>query len=509
MLLGWLLWMLRPGRIHFSSWVFSRKPADREQELLAVLKGSDDRIMTMPSGVESCSDEAPGCQICRLPWDEADVCPRMLECGHSYCTSCISKLCTKDFPCPTDRRTTKRRRVEEFPKNFGLLSALKTTPPSADRERRRGKRALRCEPAAPHHNQDAPSREEREKLLALQKMSLPVIRAKLSDTCYKLAAGLRVQGEQAEAVARFELGLQISPDSWQRGWALANIGFSFTDMGPSAASSRILLRACGVLQSVVVKDPRSSYLVDHSVASLNYVTNALEVGQIDAKQAEEVLLASEENILKFGPTLRNKAQLLCARSRLCLSRGELEESQTALEEAWGMAREESGAEACYWSLLRIKRWRLIKDEEAGLQEAPWEKLLGCEQPEWCRAFARILKRIGATLGDAIEGKTVCAELAMPFWLLGSVCARAGRAEPAAEALALSLLIVSSVTSRLAAAHSEFKDQELLALLECDWKPAWAAGAAEELEVCERLLAATPRDPPNGAGRQLRVLLGLE
>ena len=65
------------------------------------------------------------CQVCREVYDYQDLCPRMLKCGHSFCTRCLWQLLTADdkIPCPTCRVEVNVRQdgVAGLPKNFALL----------------------------------------------------------------------------------------------------------------------------------------------------------------------------------------------------------------------------------------------------------------------------------------------------------------------------------------------------------------------------------------------------
>ena len=72
------------------------------------------------------------CQVCREVYDYQDLCPRMLKCGHSFCTRCLWQLLTADdkIPCPTCRVEVNVRQdgVAGLPKNFALLNILDVKP---------------------------------------------------------------------------------------------------------------------------------------------------------------------------------------------------------------------------------------------------------------------------------------------------------------------------------------------------------------------------------------------
>ena len=37
------------------------------------------------------------CSVCFNPFDDQNICPRNLSCGHSFCTSCLERLPGKCF----------------------------------------------------------------------------------------------------------------------------------------------------------------------------------------------------------------------------------------------------------------------------------------------------------------------------------------------------------------------------------------------------------------------------
>ncbi|CAI2329680.1 unnamed protein product [Caenorhabditis sp. 36 PRJEB53466] len=73
-------------------------------------------------------DEAATCSICAVPYKtEGDRVPRVLSCGHTYCSGCIDKMTVRFsfliplFQCPNDRIVTTGP-SSVIPKNFSLLS---------------------------------------------------------------------------------------------------------------------------------------------------------------------------------------------------------------------------------------------------------------------------------------------------------------------------------------------------------------------------------------------------
>ena len=68
------------------------------------------------------------CSICTSKFDQQDVLPVSLSCGHALCTRCLSKLKTR--MCPYDK-VAIRPDVEAFPPNAALLQLLGHKPDSA------------------------------------------------------------------------------------------------------------------------------------------------------------------------------------------------------------------------------------------------------------------------------------------------------------------------------------------------------------------------------------------
>ncbi|KAB7494332.1 Tripartite motif-containing protein 59 [Armadillidium nasatum] len=60
------------------------------------------------------------CEICSLEYSDTETIPRVLDCGHSFCTSCIAQL--ENTLCPKCRANIPSGK--EFPVNFSLLSLV-------------------------------------------------------------------------------------------------------------------------------------------------------------------------------------------------------------------------------------------------------------------------------------------------------------------------------------------------------------------------------------------------
>ncbi|KAL7643101.1 UNVERIFIED_CONTAM: hypothetical protein RMT77_006391 [Armadillidium vulgare] len=68
-------------------------------------------------------DELIRCEICTLEFNDFDVIPKVLHCGHSLCSPCIKKIFVNDRRCPVCRDVINVG--ERFlPKNYTLLKAV-------------------------------------------------------------------------------------------------------------------------------------------------------------------------------------------------------------------------------------------------------------------------------------------------------------------------------------------------------------------------------------------------
>ena len=86
--------------------------------------------------LERMASEALECSICCEHFDDQTRCPRLLSCGHSFCSKCLEKLLNeKAINCPTCRNAMSvPAGVVGLPKNFSLLDILLTLPQKEDEE---------------------------------------------------------------------------------------------------------------------------------------------------------------------------------------------------------------------------------------------------------------------------------------------------------------------------------------------------------------------------------------
>ena len=70
------------------------------------------------------------CSICYEHYNDQSKCPRMLSCGHSFCSSCLERLHHGNtIDCPTCRNpVVVPSGVQGLSKNFALLDIVNETP---------------------------------------------------------------------------------------------------------------------------------------------------------------------------------------------------------------------------------------------------------------------------------------------------------------------------------------------------------------------------------------------
>ena len=100
------------------------------------------------------------CQICYQNFSrEGEHVPRNLQCGHSYCTSCLNRLvgqyCIGTVRCPTCKYETLINGfmddVQQLPKNFGVLEILSAQEENSHKQGRSNPTMPRRPPPRPPH----------------------------------------------------------------------------------------------------------------------------------------------------------------------------------------------------------------------------------------------------------------------------------------------------------------------------------------------------------------------
>lgn len=70
------------------------------------------------------------CDVCSEPYSIPGRPPLVLQCGHSFCSSCVQQVSTRGSPisgsirCPTCRQPDARP-VSDLPRNYGLADAAR------------------------------------------------------------------------------------------------------------------------------------------------------------------------------------------------------------------------------------------------------------------------------------------------------------------------------------------------------------------------------------------------
>ena len=93
--------------------------------------------------------KGPECSICLEGYNYKDKFPRMLSCGHSFCSSCLERLLYGNtIPCPTCRNLiVVPFGVAGLSKNFDLLKIVNNQPKQAAKNT--GRQV--CEPCGKKH----------------------------------------------------------------------------------------------------------------------------------------------------------------------------------------------------------------------------------------------------------------------------------------------------------------------------------------------------------------------
>lgn len=135
------------------------------------------------------SAQVPECSLCRELYDHQDIFPRILSCGHTFCTNCLEKLIkNKSISCPDCRKTASVfTGVAGLTKNYALLRMGNTTPQDVEGlhncEECDGKHPATswcldcdydmCTDAASFHTRNKASRDH--KVVSLEQLAVSVV----------------------------------------------------------------------------------------------------------------------------------------------------------------------------------------------------------------------------------------------------------------------------------------------------------------------------------------------
>ena len=77
------------------------------------------------------ASKGPECSICLEGYNDKEKCPRMLSCGHSFCSRCLERLLRGNtIDCPKCRNPVAvPSGVHSLSKNFALLDIVNETAP--------------------------------------------------------------------------------------------------------------------------------------------------------------------------------------------------------------------------------------------------------------------------------------------------------------------------------------------------------------------------------------------
>ena len=69
------------------------------------------------------------CPVCRENFDGEDLCPRLLSCGHTFCSACLERIFVYTIRCPTCSHVdTPLAGVAGLRKNYYLLGLINSVP---------------------------------------------------------------------------------------------------------------------------------------------------------------------------------------------------------------------------------------------------------------------------------------------------------------------------------------------------------------------------------------------
>ena len=149
------------------------------------------------------ASKGPECSICYEHYNEQSKCPRLLSCGHSFCSRCLERLLRGNtIDCPKCRNpVVVPSGVDGLLKNFALLDIVNETAPkqntgtkgshdceACDEKHCANFRCLdckenMCKTAAQFHTRNKTSRDHR--VVTLEELEANPQLASVSLTCQK------------------------------------------------------------------------------------------------------------------------------------------------------------------------------------------------------------------------------------------------------------------------------------------------------------------------------------
>ena len=149
------------------------------------------------------ASKEPECSICYEHYDDQSKCPRLLNCGHSFCSRCLKRLLHRNtIDCPKCRNpVVVPFGVDGLLKNFALLDIMNETAPTqntgatglqdceaCDEKHPANFRCLdckenMCKTAAQFHTRNKTSRDHR--VVTLEELEANPQLASVSLTCQK------------------------------------------------------------------------------------------------------------------------------------------------------------------------------------------------------------------------------------------------------------------------------------------------------------------------------------
>ena len=99
------------------------------------------------------ASKGPECSICFEGYNDENKCPRMLSCGHSFCSRCLERLLRGNtIDCPKCRNTfVVPSGVHGLPTNFALLEIVNETVPKQHAENTSHTGSHECEACDEKH----------------------------------------------------------------------------------------------------------------------------------------------------------------------------------------------------------------------------------------------------------------------------------------------------------------------------------------------------------------------